>query len=204
MADWQELELDEITEWPLLPQCLVAVILAAALSAFGYWYWVSPMNVQLEQMKQQEQTLKTQLVSRASQVAALPRVKEQVAELNRRYHEMIEQLPEEQELASLLSGINDIGVNNGLVFQSIKWAPRVEHELYYELPINMQLTGNYEQIGKFAEAIARLPRIVNLNNAELSRVKPLGEPDETLSLKVSATTYRFKAPTHVDANSDEG
>ncbi len=182
MADWQELELDEITEWPLLPQCLVAVILAAVLSAFGYWYWVSPMNDQLEQMKQKEQTLKTQLVSRASQVAALPRVKEQVAELNRRYHEMIEQLPEEQELASLLSGINDIGVNNGLVFQSIKWAPRVEHELYYELPINMQLTGNYEQIGKFAEAIARLPRIVNLNNAELSRVKPLGEPDETLSL----------------------
>lgn len=75
-------------------------------------------------------------------MVALPRVKEQVTELNRRYNEMIEQLPEEQELASLLAGINDIGVNNGLVFQSIKWAPRVEHELYYELPINMQLTGN--------------------------------------------------------------
>ncbi|PSV25755.1 MULTISPECIES: type 4a pilus biogenesis protein PilO [unclassified Photobacterium] len=204
MADWQELELDEITEWPLLPQCIVATVLAVALSAFGYWYWVSPKNDQLEQMKQKEQTLKSQLVSRASQVAALPRVKEQVAELNRRYNEMIEQLPEEQELASLLAGINDIGVNNGLVFQSIKWAPRVEHELYYELPINMQLTGNYEQIGKFAEAIARLPRIVNLNNAELSRVKPLGQPDETLSLKVSATTYRFKTPSQEKNNSDEG
>ncbi|PSV36503.1 type 4a pilus biogenesis protein PilO [Photobacterium sp. GB-210] len=204
MADWQELELDEITEWPLLPQCIVATVLAVALSAFGYWYWVSPKNDQLEQMKQKEQTLKSQLVSRASQVAALPRVKEQVAELNRRYNEMIEQLPEEQELASLLAGINDIGVNNGLVFQSIKWAPRVEHELYYELPINMQLTGNYEQIGKFAEAIASLPRIVNLNNAELSRVKPLGQPDETLSLKVSATTYRFKTPSQEKNNSDEG
>ncbi|PSV36674.1 fimbrial protein [Photobacterium sp. GB-27] len=204
MADWQELELDEITEWPLLPQCIVATVLAVALSAFGYWYWVSPKNDQLEQMKQKEQTLKSQLVSRASQVAALPRVKEQVAELNRRYNEMIEQLPEEQELASLLAGINDIGVNNGLVFQSIKWAPRVEHELYYELPINMQLTGNYEQIGKFAEAVASLPRIVNLNNAELSRVKPLGQPDETLSLKVSATTYRFKTPSQEKNNSDEG
>lgn len=204
MADWQELELDEITEWPLLPQCIVATVLAVALSAFGYRYWVSPKNDQLEQMKQKEQALKSQLVSRASQVAALPRVKEQVAELNRRYNEMIEQLPEEQELASLLAGINDIGVNNGLVFQSIKWAPRVEHELYYELPINMQLTGNYEQIGKFAEAVARLSRIVNLNNAELSRVKPLGQPDETLSLKVSATTYRFKTPSQEKNNSDEG
>lgn len=193
MADWQDLDINEIGEWPFIPQCLFAFILAVILSGAGYWYWINPMNDQLEQMKQKEQTLKSQLVSRASQVAALPRVKEQVEELNRRYQEMIEQLPEEQELASLLAGINDIGVNNGLVFQSIKWAPRVEHELYYELPINMQLTGNYEQIGQFAEAIARLPRIVNLNNAELRRVKPLGQADETLSLKVSATTYRFKA-----------
>ena len=87
MADWQELELDEITEWPLLPQCIVATVLAVALSAFGYWYWVSPKNDQLEQMKQKEQTLKSQLVSRASQVAALPRVKEQVAELREAFNE---------------------------------------------------------------------------------------------------------------------
>lgn len=66
MADWQELELDEITEWLLLPQCIVATVLAVALSAFGYWYWVSPKNDLLEQMKQKEQTLKSQLVSRAS------------------------------------------------------------------------------------------------------------------------------------------
>lgn len=193
MIDWRELELDEITEWPLFPQSLIALVLTVLLSIFGYWYWLTPLTEALEQQKQQEITLRSQLVSRAAQVAALPRVKEQVAELNRRYQEVIEQLPEEQELASLLASINDIGVKNGLIFQSIKWASRIEHDLYYELPLNMQLTGSYQQIGQFAEAIAQLPRIVNLRNVELGRVDKQGF-DELLSLTVSATTYRFKTP----------
>ncbi|MCD9511253.1 fimbrial protein [Photobacterium phosphoreum] len=193
MIDWRELELDEITEWPLLPQGLIALLVTLLLSALGYWYWLTPLTAELEQQKQQEITLRAQLVTRAAQVAALPRVKEQVVELNRRYQEVVEQLPEEQELASLLASINDIGVQNGLIFQSIKWASRIEHNLYYELPLNMQLTGSYQQIGQFAEAIARLPRIVNLRNVELARVDNQGF-DELLSLTVSAITYRFKTP----------
>ncbi|KJF87068.1 type 4a pilus biogenesis protein PilO [Photobacterium phosphoreum] len=193
MIDWRELELDEITEWPLLPQGLIALLVTLLLSALGYWYWLTPLTAELEQQKQQEITLRAQLVTRAAQVAALPRVKEQVVELNRRYQEVVEQLPEEQELASLLASINDIGVQNGLIFQSIKWASRIEHDLYYELPLNMQLTGSYQQIGQFAEAIARLPRIVNLRNVELARVDNQGF-DELLSLTVSAITYRFKTP----------
>ncbi|PSU70178.1 fimbrial protein [Photobacterium phosphoreum] len=193
MIDWRELELDEITEWPLLPQGLIALLVTLLLSALGYWYWLTPLTAELEQQKQQEITLRAQLVTRAAQVAALPRVKEQVVELNRRYQEVVEQLPEEQELASLLASINDIGVQNGLIFQSIKWASQIEHDLYYELPLNMQLTGSYQQVGQFAEAIARLPRIVNLRNVELARVDNQGF-DELLSLTVSATTYRFKTP----------
>lgn len=193
MIDWRELELDEITDWPLLPQGLIALLVTLLLSALGYWYWLTPLTAELEQQKQQEITLRAQLVTRAAQVAALPRVKEQVVELNRRYQEVVEQLPEEQELASLLASINDIGVQNGLIFQSIKWASRIEHDLYYELPLNMQLTGSYQQIGQFAEAIARLPRIVNLRNVELARVDNQGF-DELLSLTVSAITYRFKTP----------
>ena len=105
---------------------------------------------------------------------------------------MINQLPVEKELASLLSGINDIGIRNGLEFQRIQWAPRIERRWYYELPLNMQLTGSYEQIGQFAASIAKLSRIVTLKDFDLKVVEQKGQ-QETLSLKVSASTYRFKA-----------
>jgi len=102
-------------------------------------------------------------------------------------------LPEEKELASLLSGINDIGIRNGLEFQRIEWAPRVEKSLYYVLPINIALTGSYENIGKFAASVAKLSRIVTLNDFDL-RLVVQQKQKEILSLKVSASTYRFKAP----------
>ena len=35
MSNWQELELDEITDWPLLPQSLVVFLLVIVLLAGG-------------------------------------------------------------------------------------------------------------------------------------------------------------------------
>lgn len=127
MKEWQDLNLDEMADWPLLPQCLVALLLTGLLIAVGYWYWywywywLTPKSEQLAQIKQQEVELKMRLTNRASQVAALPIMKEQIEELNRRYDKVMKQLPVEKELATLLAGINDIGVRSGLQFQSIEW-----------------------------------------------------------------------------------
>ncbi|HIF9160748.1 TPA: type 4a pilus biogenesis protein PilO [Photobacterium damselae] len=193
MKEWQDLELDEMADWPLLPQCLVALLLTGLLIAVGSWYWLTPKSEQLAQIKQQEVELKMRLTNRASQVAALPIMKEQIEELNRRYDKVMKQLPVEKELATLLAGINDIGVRSGLEFQSIEWAPIREQEWYYELPINMQLTGSYKQMGHFAASVARLSRIVNLKDIDLKMIEQKGL-QETLAMKVSASTYRFKAP----------
>ncbi len=191
MNDWQDLDFDEITEWPRGPQSVVALLLSLVVVAVGYWYWLTPLQAELTQLKQTEVELRLRVINRASQVAALPTVKQQIDELNKRYQTVIVQLPVERELASLLSDINDIGVNNGLEFQGIQWADRIEKAQYHELPLNMQLTGNYEQIGQFAASIAHLPRIVTLKNVDL-KVTEHGQNKNTLSLKVSASTYRFK------------
>lgn len=131
------------------------------------------------------------LSRRASQVAALPKVREQVDILQNRYLQVVEQLPEEEELSSLLASVNDSGVRNGLVFERIEWAARRDHPLYFELPIHINVVGQYEDIGRFAADIAHLPRIVLLKDIDLRR-RDSGQAQ--LQLKVSATTFRFKTP----------
>ncbi|KXI24029.1 type IV pilus inner membrane component PilO [Photobacterium sanguinicancri] len=194
MSQWQDLELDEILEWPFGPQCVVLVLIVALLSGGGHWYWQQPLNDELEQLKQTEIELRTKISNRAAQVAALPKMQAQVEELNRRYQQVIKQLPEEDELASFLAGVNDVGVRNGLDFQRIEWAPTREDQWYYELPINMEVTGNYQQMGRFASSVAKLSRIVTLKDIDLSVVS-LTPDEQILSLRVSASTYRFKPPT---------
>ena len=162
------------------------------LSVVGYWYFLIPEQDALDALIRQESGLRTQVVQRANQVSALPVVKTQLDELSLRYESVLKQLPVESELANLLSDINDIGVSNGLEFQRIEWAPRIEHKLYYELPIQLKLTGTYEQIGAFSADVAQLSRIVTLNDFKLDVIKQNAN-DVILSLSVSARTYRFKS-----------
>ncbi|MGR5064511.1 type 4a pilus biogenesis protein PilO [Photobacterium sp. DNB22_13_2] len=191
MIDWRELEFDEMADWPFAAQTVVVIVLAGVIALAGAWYWVFPKLDALERLKLQEQEQRMHLSRRANQVAALPKVREQVDILQDRYQQVVEQLPEEEELSSLLASVNDSGVRNGLLFERIEWAARIEHPLYFELPIHINVIGQYEEIGRFAADIAHMPRIVLLKDIDLRRSDP---QQAELQLKVSATTFRFKTP----------
>ncbi|NMV42477.1 fimbrial protein, partial [Vibrio parahaemolyticus] len=42
MVDWQDLEIDEMAEWPLLPQIVVIALLIMAIQGLGYWFYLKP------------------------------------------------------------------------------------------------------------------------------------------------------------------
>ncbi|MBL4242103.1 type 4a pilus biogenesis protein PilO [Vibrio fluvialis] len=191
MANLQELELelDEIAEWPLLPQLAVLLLLVLALQGAGYWVYMLPKQDALEGLKQQEQTLKSTIRIKASKVATLPKLKIQLDELAERYDFLLRQLPVQKELASMLASVNELGLENTLTFTRIDWGEKQNQEFLYRLPLNIELTGNYHNIGDFSEAIARLPRIINFDDVDWQRVS---QESSTLHFRVRAYTYQFK------------
>ncbi|EKO3422257.1 type 4a pilus biogenesis protein PilO [Vibrio fluvialis] len=189
MANLQELELDEIAEWPLLPQLAVLLLLVLALQGAGYWLYMLPKQDALEGLKQQEQTLKSTIRIKASKVATLPKLKIQLDELAERYDFLLRQLPVQKELASMLASVNELGLENTLTFTRIDWGEKQNQEFLYRLPLNIELTGNYHNIGDFSEAIARLPRIINFDDVDWQRVS---QESSTLHFRVRAYTYQFK------------
>lgn len=189
MSDWRDLELDELTEWPLLPQLLVILILCFFIQGIGYWFWLQPMMKNIEQLKQEELTLKSSVQYKYNQVAAMPKMENQLNELNLRYEFLAQQLPAQKELASMLSGINQVGIQNKLTFTRIDWGEKQDQTFLYKLPLNIELTGQYHDIGSFSEAVADLPRIVSLENIDMQRVST---ESSTLHFRVMAYTYQFK------------
>ncbi|EKO3399460.1 type 4a pilus biogenesis protein PilO [Vibrio fluvialis] len=189
MANLQELELDEIAEWPLLPQLAVLLLLVLALQGAGYWLYMLPKQDALEGLKQQEQTLKSTIRIKASKVATLPKLKTQLDELAERYDFLLRQLPVQKELARMLASVNELGLENTLTFTRIDWGEKQNQEFLYRLPLNIELTGNYHNIGDFSEAIARLPRIINFDDVDWQRVS---QESSTLHFRVRAYTYQFK------------
>ncbi|CDT99216.1 putative Pilus assembly protein, PilO [Vibrio coralliirubri] len=187
---FQDLDVDEITEWPLLPQLLVILVLIVLIQGVGTWLYVLPLDEELQQMKQQELTLKTTLRIKANKVAALPKLQSQLDELTSRYDYLLEQLPVQKELASMLASVNELGLDNALTFTRIDWGQKQNKEFLYRLPLNIELTGDYHEIGDFSAAIAKLPRIISFDDVNWQRVS---QESSTLHFRVRAYTYQFKS-----------
>ncbi|EEW06813.1 type 4a pilus biogenesis protein PilO [Vibrio mimicus] len=189
MASFQELELDEIAEWPLLPQLFVILLLMLLIQGAGYWFYLMPKQDEIVALKQEEETVKATLRIKANKVAALPQIQAQLDELKERYDFLLRQLPVQKELASMLASVNQLGLDNSLTFTRIDWGERQTQEFLYRLPLNIELTGNYHDIGDFSEAIAKLPRIINFDDVDWQRVS---QESSTLHFRVKAYTYQFK------------
>ena len=188
MTDWKDLEFDEIMEWPRGLQLVVILCVCFFVHGVGYWFWLQPMIEKIDQLKQNEIILKSTVTYKYNQVAAIPVMERQLNELKLRYDFLAQQLPAQKELASMLSGINQVGIQNKLTFTRIDWGEKQQKTFLYKLPLNIELTGRYHDIGAFSEAIADLPRIVNLENMDIQRVK---KESNILHFRVMAYTYQF-------------
>ncbi|EOV3350522.1 type 4a pilus biogenesis protein PilO [Vibrio cholerae] len=189
MASLQELELDEISEWPLLPQLVVILLIMLLIQGAGYWFYLMPKQDEIALLKQEEETVKAILRIKANKVAVLPQIQAQLDELKERYDFLLRQLPVQKELASMLASVNQLGLDSSLTFTRIDWGERESQEFLYRLPLNIELTGSYHDIGDFSQAIAKLPRIINFDDVDWQRVS---QESSTLHFRVRAFTYQFK------------
>ncbi|HDG1636247.1 TPA: type 4a pilus biogenesis protein PilO [Vibrio cholerae] len=189
MASLQELELDEISEWPLLPQLVVILLIMLLIQGAGHWFYLMPKQDEIALLKQEEETVKATLRIKANKVAVLPQIQAQLDELKERYDFLLRQLPVQKELASMLASVNQLGLDSSLTFTRIDWGERESQEFLYRLPLNIELTGSYHDIGDFSQAIAKLPRIINFDDVDWQRVS---QESSTLHFRVRAYTYQFK------------
>ena len=92
-------------------------------------------------------------------------------------------------MPGLLEDITNKGVENGLEINAITLGSERAREFYVELPIEIELTGAYHDIGAFVSGIAGLPRIVTLHKFDIKTEKN----QRALKMKITAKTYRYKS-----------
>jgi len=180
--------------WPLAPRLLCAAGVMAAVVGLGYFFYWSSQFEEQETLAQQEQTLRNEYRSKMAQAINLEALEAQQQQVNRYVERLEKQLPSKAEMAALLSDINQAGLGRGLQFELFKPGQVVVKDYYAELPIDIKVTGSYHDIGEFAGDMAKMPRIVTLNNLSLTTGK-----DGVLSLDAVAKTFRYLDQDELDA-----
>ncbi len=184
--DFQNLDPNDPGVWPLAPRVAVFVFLFVATIAAAWWFDWSDQGILLEQREAEEQQLRQDWLGKKRLAVNLDEHKRQLAEIDRQFGALLKQLPNRAEMDSLLSDINQAGLGRGLLFELFKPGSDQVKEFYAEMPIEIRVTGGYHDLGEFASDVARMPRIVTLNNISLDAAA-----EGRLKLDARATTYRY-------------
>jgi type IV pilus assembly protein PilO len=173
--------------WPLIPKVAVLFGLFVVIVAAGWWFFWSDQLIELETKEREEQTLKQQYLDKKRQAVNLDLYTQQLAEIDRSFGALLKQLPNKSEIEALLIEVNQAGLGRGLQFELFRPGNEQIKDFYAELPIAVKINGSYHDFGAFAADIAKLPRIVTLNNISITPVKDGG----VLSLDATTKTFRY-------------
>lgn len=188
--DYSDLEIENVAQWPKLAQRMVVLALFVALNGAGYFIYLTPKLEVLDVSINREVELKSDVVTKMNQAAKLPIFKDQLQELHRRGEALVHYFPQQKELASLLAAVNNVGLESNLTFTRIEWGKKQQQPFFYRLPLNIELTGTYDDIADFSQRIAELPRLILFDHVKWQRVS---EGSQTLHLRIKAYTYQFKS-----------
>ena len=156
-VDLNDLDFNNVGSWPAAVKVIACVLLIAAVLALGYNFHLKDLELQLDQQRAEEETLKQQFTTKAFQAANLEAYKDQMKEMETSFGALLRQLPSDTEVPGLLEDITRTGLGSGLEFEEIKLLPEVAQQFYIELPIQISVVGTYHDLATFVSGVASLP-----------------------------------------------
>ena len=181
--------------WPNAIKAGALVLLLVSLLAVSYLLDWEEQWTTLEQVQEEENTLRSTFMTKKTSAVNLDILRQQLVDVQKNLGTLLKQLPNKSELDALLVDINRAGLGRGLQFELFKPDTKeIFRDFYAELPVAVRVTGSYHDIGAFASDVAQLPRVVTLNDIEITPGK-----DHQLILNATAkiflTLMTMKSPS---------
>lgn len=164
--------------------------LIVAILLLDYFLFYSPRSDEISRLAQEIETQRGERDKKKKEVANIPKLKEQMRQLDGRLKEAVAQLPDRKEIPDLLSSISNKVKESGL--EILIFRPRAENlqDFYAEIPVDIVVRGGYHDVVTFFDEVGRLNRLVNIGNIEIKNPKTAGD-QVILETSTVATTFRF-------------
>ena len=182
--------LDRILDLPRQQKIGVLAGLIVAILLLDYFLFYSPRSDEISKLTQEVENQRNERDKKKKEAANIPKLKEQMAQLDGRLKEAVAQLPDRKEIPDLLSSISNKVKESGL--DILIFRPRAEHiqEFYAEIPVDIVVRGGFHNVATFFDEVGRLNRLVNIANIELRNPKA-NEDQVIMDVSTVATTFRF-------------
>jgi len=155
---------------PFWGQVTLVIVLCSAVVCVAYWAYPD-----FSQMKQQNiadgkrlEDLQTDIRRGAAIEAKLPEFEKEIANLQKKLEDLLQILPTEPETGELLKWVKNLTDQSNLDLQRFDPGALRPVEFYREFPINMDVVGDYHDLGVFFDRISKYSRIINVDNVQIA------------------------------------
>jgi type IV pilus assembly protein PilO len=190
MAD---LNLDKIFKLPLAQK--VIILIAVNIILLGLFYYMFYESKLEESSTLQEELTKLQAkhAEQKKVIADLPKWRKENEELKVKFKELLKLLPNTKEIPSLLTNISYLAQDCGLEILLFQPQNEVVKGFYADIPVDMQVLGDYHNIGHFFDKVSKLKRIVNISDLTIStgKKKRTDSDKPKLNSKFKVITFKF-------------
>lgn len=191
--------IQKISDLTKLQRILLSVLLVALIVGGFVYFLYMPNFEQISKLQKEITEQEIKLKENKKNADQYAEYQKKLEDAQVKFNIAAKALPVKNEVPSLLTSISQVGKDAGLEFLLFKPEPEVLKDFYAELPITMQLSGSYHDLGSFFDQLAGMPRIVNINKFEMrssgakskGRVKAGKVAQGDLSISCTAETYKF-------------
>jgi type IV pilus assembly protein PilO len=124
--------------------------------------FLTPIQLENEQKQATLNELRLTIAKSEAQLKVLAQLKKDSMELQAKLDKLKLVLPLEKETDQVLRSVQQAASSSALRILRVGFRPIIDHEVYTEWPIDMEVIGTYHNIGQFLDKIRNLPRIVNI------------------------------------------
>jgi len=178
------------------------IILLAVLGGLGvlygwFTYIYSPRAATITELEQQVGTLRGEIRTLEVKVRQLPEAEAQLAEAQALWEETLTSFPTEPREEEVLSTMSISEQSSGVFIRSVNKGPSRTRPLYIEQDYQLDMVGEYHELGRFIEDLASKPRRMSVQRIQLlhpsaqeggSDAGPSPQEDEVI-IRCTVTTY---------------
>ena len=173
----------------------LACLLIILILGLGYLFFFKEQLAELDVAKEKEVSLKETFRQKSIQAANLNNLKLELEALRASFNQLLKQLPTDKEIPNLIQELNQAASKNGLQLSGLSPLDPVNDGAIQRLPYNLSISGQYDQVAKFARDIGELSRIITLSQLNIKKDDKTG----LISLDAIANTYKARPAADLEA-----
>lgn len=178
-----------------LPGQLIVTVVAMGLIVLGGWkLWpnITEQRLTIKKKDSQLKDLETEVAKGRNLEKQLPALEHDIANREKQLEHLKGVIPPFRTDSEIIQKFEFLAKRSRLDITKVVSQKLRKKEFYDEYPLKLNLTGNYHDIAKFFERMARLPRIFNVSGVKLVANKAKGRTTASIRADFTAVTFIYR------------